>query len=424
MELNGLSIPPRIVSPRVLQLEADRAWLTGYIISLVRKHQNLIFEKDPINRLRSLIVELDNQMQEQRIYKITLDAERYRTSDEIYHKEHRNANEALDILGDGQWIMQKALRKQKEEEGLVPKLGPDTKGLFVPTLLALYKDPPVSRKRFSLQVQRQMKKSAIAAYEARKGAPIKGTLWCCITQDYHDQSQVRAVHIVPHALGSELVDYMFGTGSGLRLDRVDNCLLVHEYVGEAFRKGHIVLLPVDASESPILRWKIQLTNSGATYKLISGETLSGLDGKEVLFKNDNRPAARFLYYHFAVTLLRNKRNRQPGWEKYCVDLTRGRPFAAMGPFMRESMLLALVRTGDLYAAAEKETWRLGCGGETFMEGPNLSGLEEGEVARRVWLAHEVGDDEDGDEEDDDDEEEDDEDDEDEGDEESSSEDDY
>ena len=316
---------------------------------------------------------------------------------EVYRSEHRKANEKLDSLGRALWIMQIALRKQEEQEGVVGKLGPDSRGFFVPTLLALYRDPEVSRKRCGIEVQRRMKKVAIAVYEARKGAPMKGMLWCCISRLYHDQSQVRAVHIVPHALGPELVDYIFGSGSGLRLDTVDNCLLVHEYVEKALEDGNIVLIPVDASERPIRRWKIQMTNSGATEKILPEVTLSGLDGKEVLFKNDNRPAVRFLYYHFIMTLLRNKRNRQLGWKKYSVELPAGRPFAAMGPYMRESMLLALVRAaGELNAAEEARL--LGGGGKTFTEEEKLSEVEEGEVARRALKAYEVGDEEDDDDE--------------------------
>ena len=126
-----------------------------------------------------------------------------------------------------------------------------------------------------------MKETAISVYEASKGAPFKGKIWCCITQSYFNKDNVRAAHIVPHALGPELVDYIFGSGSGSRLDRSDNCLLMHHTAEQAFDKGLFVLLPVDANETPIMRWKIQITNLAAVHSDFMGgrETLDDYDGK-------------------------------------------------------------------------------------------------------------------------------------------------
>ena len=173
-----------------------------------------------ISYRKQKIEELELCREEQKVHKSWLDFEheQHRLSDNDYRKEHQEANKKIMSLGSKLWTEQKALREQKEKEGRVPKLGPDSKGTFVYTLLALYKDPHQSHKRSS-QLQSQMKKAAIAVYEAGKGAPFEGKIWCCVSQDYFDQSSVRAAHIVPHALGPELVDYVFGAGSGLRLDK-------------------------------------------------------------------------------------------------------------------------------------------------------------------------------------------------------------
>ena len=70
----------------------------------------------------------------------------------------------------------------------------------------------------------------------------------------------------------------------------------------------------------------------------------------------------------------------------------------MGPYMRESMLLALARmAGELNATEEAKL--LGRKGGTFVEEQKLADVEENEVARRALEAHEeVEDDEDQDEE--------------------------
>lgn len=332
---------------------------------------------------------MELQAEEQRVHKSWLDSEheQRQITDSDHRKEHRETNKRIVSLGNDLWVENEELRKQEEKEGRVQKLGPDSKGAFVYTLLALYKDPHESHKRSSA-VQSHMKQTAMMVYEAEKGAPVKGKVWCCISQDYFDQTNVRAAHIVPHALGPGLVDYIFGTGSGSRLDTSDNCLLMQDSVERAFDNGNFVLLPVDASESPILRWKIQITNLVAMHTDMGRVSLKDLNGKEVSFKNENRPASRFLYYHFVVTLLRNKRDRQPGWEKSSAELPTGKPFATMGRYMRETMLLTLAKNaGDLNAAEEARLLG-GEGGETFVEKEKLTDIEENEVARRVFEAHE------------------------------------
>ena len=336
-----------------------------------------------------------------------LEHDQRRMNDIEHRTRHREANKRIVSLGDDLWTEQEEIKKQEEREGRVQKLGPDSRGAFIATLLALYNDPQSSKKRSS-KVQSHMRNQSITKYEARKGALTKGALWCCITRRYWSQEDVRAAHIVPQSLGPEFTEYIFGSGSGLRIDTSDNCLLMHRSAERSFDNGNFVLLPVDASETPILRWKIQLTNTAAVNSPVGGETLKDLDGEEVVFKNDARPASRFLYYHFVITLLRNKKHRQPGWEKFFVELPTGKPFATMGPYMRESMLIALARmAGDLNATEEAKL--LGGEGATFLEDQKLADVEETEVARRALESHEVEDEEDEDEEGEDEEDEDEED---------------
>ena len=231
---------------------------------LKRKLSELSCEDAPIPYRKLKIEELELHREEQKVHKSWLDFEHEQRhlSDNDHRKEHWETNKRIVSLGSELWTEQEALREQEEKEGRTLKLGPDSRGAFVHTLLALYKDPHQSHKRSS-HVQNQMKKASITVYEAGKGAPFDGKIWCCVSQDYFDQSDVRAAHIVPHTLGPELVDYIFGTGSGSRLDTADNCILMHRNVERAFDKGNFVLVPVNASEAPILRWRIQMTNLAA-----------------------------------------------------------------------------------------------------------------------------------------------------------------
>ena len=238
-------------------------------------------------------------------------------------------------------------------------------------------------------MQSNVRRSAIQVYDATKDAP-EGDLWCPISGSYHNKSFVKAVHIVPHRIGPEAVDYIFGNGSGARLDTADNCVMMHATVEMAFDKGFFVLLPLDPDEKPIKRWKIQMTNSSAALAEMGHNRLQDMDGTEVQFKNDHRPAARFLYFHFVITLLRNKSDRSEGWEKSLLELPTGKPFATMGPYIRKSMLSVLAKmAGDLNEDVEAELL-----GEENVEvfdeeGEKLRGIEEQEIARRIFDVEDV-----------------------------------
>lgn len=65
---------------------------------------------------------------------------------------------------------------------------------------------------------------------------------------------------MPHRLGPEVVEYLFGAGVGARLYSVDDCLFMHRDVEARFDSGCFVLIPAQPSESPIKSWKMRITN--------------------------------------------------------------------------------------------------------------------------------------------------------------------
>ena len=75
--------------------------------------------------------------------------------------------------------------------------------------------------------------------------------------------------------------------------------------------------------------------------MAGGRKYGDLDGTELESKNNNRPAHRFLYYHFASTLLRYMRYGKPGWAEKRVILPTGKIWATPGPYLRKSMLKAI-----------------------------------------------------------------------------------
>ena len=276
--------------------------------NLKRKLSSISVKDSPIEYQKVRLQQLEADEDEQRHHKKWCELEHQirHITDTQYKKAQKEANVRLVSLGEDMWKERRKLRMLEEAANELPALGPDTEGAFTAVLMRLYKDPFGHGKRLS-SLQTRMKDEAIARYETFKGAPKSGRHWCPITQDYHEKDSITAGHIIPYSLGPEVVDYICGPGAGLRLNSADNCLPMESKVEKHFDKGHFVLLPVDPTESPIKQWKVQVTNDSALDRLVGnyGEELRDYQGRILVWQNEERPAARFLYYHFVVTLLRN-----------------------------------------------------------------------------------------------------------------------
>ncbi|MCJ1258541.1 hypothetical protein MMC24_006374 [Lignoscripta atroalba] len=398
-----LEIPVRLSSRAALKEQTVR--ITSSRAELKRKLSDSSLAEGSVHCVKLRIADTEAEKEEQELHKTWLDLEEAdrNLNDEEYRSAQRDTYRRIISLGSDLWKLNRTLREHEEKEGKVPVLSPDTEGAFIATLLALYKDPMTSNKRSSTN-QTNMRRAAIQAYRSDLQAP-EGKLWCPISKGFFDSADMKAAHIVPASLGPEVVDYLFGHGSGSRLSSADNCLIIHRTVERSFNDGNFVLLPINANDLPIQRWRICLTNSSAMSRDIGRTSLAVRNGSEVEFRTSFRPAARFLYYHFVVTLLRNKKYCQPGWEKIWMDLRTGHPWPTPGRYLRKSILLTLARYAD--DVEESEVEKLFAGDLLFEEHGHLDEKEENEVARRVLVArghYEVEDDEEEDDEEEDDEE--------------------
>lgn len=154
-----------------------------------------------------------------------------------------------------------------------------------------------------------------------------------------------------------------------------------------------VLIPVDRNESPLKRWKVHVTMDDARKKVLyPGKTLGDLDGSELKFMNDSRPAARFLYYHFLITVIVCRDRRVAGWEKN-ISLLSGKPFATWGRWMRTSVMLSIAHAADDVAPEFEASLR--DFNTSFDDDKKLTNKEEVEVARRCVEAPMIREKEDG-----------------------------
>ncbi|KAI4105231.1 MAG: hypothetical protein LQ339_003562 [Xanthoria mediterranea] len=203
------------------------------------------------------------------------------------------------------------------------------------------------------KLQWKLRKCLIGASNSHHPNVQDKRLWCAITGEYMPAACLKAAHIFPWASGQLLMTEIFGEGAGL--NSIYNAILMSEEAETHFDKGNFLIVPnVDEqSSAAISLWhqsspksfKIRVVDpkSLGMDNFVNGEgtrTFRELDGKVVEFRGV-RPWARFLYYHYCVTMLRRSWNKEKkGWV-LANDL--GKPFwATPGPYVSKNMLKALV----------------------------------------------------------------------------------
>ena len=208
----------------------------------------------------------------------------------------------------------------------------------------------------SSRQQSNFRRLLVDDYEARNPDGGDG-LWCPVVKDFIIPEMVKAAHIVPNKLGQKRMDTIFGPDSAHELFSARNGLLLHTSIEENFDRHLLVIVP-DApipADGPILRWRLRVLDQtvldqtvprklGAKDPGPSPITYRDLDGKLLEFRSATRPAARYLYFHYVVALLRARRHNR------CGQLQRQTTkfaWATPGRYMLRSMMLALAESvGD------------------------------------------------------------------------------
>ncbi|KAH7010033.1 hypothetical protein EDB80DRAFT_714379 [Ilyonectria destructans] len=84
------------------------------------------------------------------------------------------------------------------------------------------------------------------------------------------------------------------------LQGAGNSLLLSGHISRWFDSYHLLVLPIDATETPTRRWRTDVISSDIQNSPYTAEH----NGKELVFLNDKRPVSRFLYFHFVMALVR------------------------------------------------------------------------------------------------------------------------
>lgn len=209
--------------------------------------------------------------------------------------------------------------------------------------------------------QSEFRSQLIEKYQAKH--ETNDWLWCPILQDWEDEKCVKAAHIFPCMHGKAAMDAIFGENSSKDLFAPANGLLMSSHIEPHFDAGRLVIVPdVEDSSSvgQILSWlfskprefKVRVLDTSDVFcgKSISRHrtlTFGDLDNRKLKFRSSFRPAARYLYFHYCVQLLRSawQQNNQGKASEAAkiLEIETGKPlWATPGRYLPISMLRALV----------------------------------------------------------------------------------
>ena len=182
-------------------------------------------------------------------------------------------------------------------------------------------------------------------------------LWCPIIGDWVESVNLYAAHIFGYMNGQETMTASFGPTEEAELWSPRNGLLISGTAEENFERGLYVIvpdIPENASVDEVSSWnmsepkeyKIKIIDPthpriDSTVDRKTGSTWRELDNVRLRFRNDHRPRARYLYYHYCTQILRRAWNMDVQGE-ILKDELKKHFWGTPGKYVRQNMLRAFV----------------------------------------------------------------------------------
>lgn len=185
------------------------------------------------------------------------------------------------------------------------------------------------------------------------GSPTS-VAWCPVTGAYAPQSLLRPTHIFPYWVGEHITKMIFGADFSHETLTTKNGLLVHESVAIALANLWIVIVPVGRARSG--RWKTRVIRKDLLNRHIGfyKRTWQSIENQEIAFQGEDRPSARYLYWHYATARI-HASARQPA--NFWTDLIGRDCWIPDEQFMRLDYLKAYIEVRQDFALDKFEDVR-------------------------------------------------------------------
>lgn len=203
--------------------------------------------------------------------------------------------------------------------------------------------------------QSNFRKALIEASNAAH--PTDESVWCPVLSKWIVADYSTAAHLFSYKHGQAMMDAIFGRekGSDPEIFSPRNGMIMETRAEKKFDRGLFTIMPLvsdEPSEAEMAAWhasdpkryKIRIIDPkapGMSAKIDPGDPRiwNDLEGKELSFRNNFRPRARYLYFVYCCTMLRCSWQDQ----KRALKGELGRKYWGTGErFMRKSMLIAFV----------------------------------------------------------------------------------
>lgn len=182
--------------------------------------------------------------------------------------------------------------------------------------------------------------------------------WCNVLGHWLSPASITCAHIVPFSWNVKSLTHIFGSDEHA-LTSKRNGLSLQTKIEEAFDNSWVVIVPAESVKATPTQWKIILLNTAVKddiffkdwSKLTGQDTWRwrDIDGRRLKFRNNNRPARRFLYMRYILAWLHAK---DQGWPNFQSKVPPGEIWAASPnkpqAYLRKSILLEMMgkRAGD------------------------------------------------------------------------------
>ncbi|KAJ5462911.1 hypothetical protein N7475_007855 [Penicillium sp. IBT 31633x] len=214
--------------------------------------------------------------------------------------------------------------------------------------------------RRDLDKQSKFRSDMIKEYNAQRSGYEH--LWCPVFGDWRDSEQVIAAHLFAYMHGQTTMDAIFGRTKQPELFSPRNGILLSTYIGRYLDCGKIVIVPslpdrpklaelTGWLKSDVRSLKIRVLDQNwdkLDKQIVRDLPLKykDLDNRPLVFRSAFRPAARYLYFHYVIQVLRNAWQYDSQGDPEAFNIMKGehgKPFwGTPGRHLPKNMLLALV----------------------------------------------------------------------------------
>ncbi|KAI0868802.1 hypothetical protein GGS24DRAFT_506400 [Hypoxylon argillaceum] len=216
--------------------------------------------------------------------------------------------------------------------------------------------------------QSRWRQAVLTAYNAEE----KRGAWCPISQRWFPKSHITAAHIIRYNVTEMAAVHLFGAAdkaSG-HIWSTQNGIPLLDMYEAMLDDAKIAIVPTqDSKDLMVIVLDQDILEDEEEHHIDQSVPFGRkLHGRILQFRNDYRPAMRYLYFNFAMNILRRQRYAVDGWWRDRVEYAGIPFFPTPGKWIKETTLRKLaIRIGHL---PEKEA-------RSFVGKEGSDGSEEG-----------------------------------------------